>query len=122
MELHVALDGYLLAWMGDDLGLHFGALGLIGSLLGRLWVACGLQWVRQGAPMSHLALPCRRERQSEGPGGSKGSMWGLKVCHREIPCGPRLRRAVAPKEEYIDQILHHPALAAAGMSHPGLGC
>ena len=29
MELHVALGGYLLAWMGDDLGLHFGALGLI---------------------------------------------------------------------------------------------
>ena len=29
MELHVALEGYLLAWMGDDLGLHFGDLGLI---------------------------------------------------------------------------------------------
>ena len=29
LELHVALDGYLVTWMGNDLGLHFGALGLI---------------------------------------------------------------------------------------------
>ena len=111
-------------WLGwaMTLGSILEPLASFGSLLGRLWVACGVHWVRQGAPMSYLALLCRREHQSEGPGGPKGSMWGLKVCHREKACDPRLQRAVAPKEEYIDQILHHPALAAAGMSHPGLGC
>ena len=72
--------------------------------------------------MSYLALLCRREHQFEGPGVAKGSMWGLEVCRPEIPFGPLWQRAVAPKEELIDQILHHPALAAAGMRHPGLGC
>ena len=99
LELHVALDGDLWAWMAMTLGSILEPLASFGSLLGRLWVACGLHWVRQGAPMSHLALPCRRERQSEGPGGPKGSMGGLKVCRREKACGPRLQRAVAPKEE-----------------------
>ncbi len=81
MELHVALDGYLLAWMAMTLGSILEPLASFGSLLGRLWVACGLQWVRQGAPMSYLALLCRREHQSEGPGEPKGSMWGLEVYH-----------------------------------------
>ena len=112
------------SWLGwaMTLGSILETLGSFGSLLGRLWVACGLQWVRQGAPMSYLALLCRREHQSEGPGGPKGSMWGLKVCRAEKPCGPGLRRAVAPIRRIVDQILHHPAWAAAGMSHPGLGC
>ena len=112
------------SWLGwaMTLGSIVETLGSFGSLLGRLWVACGFQWVRQGAPMSHLALPCRRERQFEGPGGPKGSMGGHKVCRAENPCGPGLRRAVAPIRRIVDRILHHPALAAACMSHPGLGC
>ena len=73
MELHVALDGYLLAWMGDDLGLHFGALGLIWvtawKALGGMWIPLG----QTGAPMSYLALLCRREHQFEGPGGEVGA-------------------------------------------------
>ena len=109
---------------GDHHGLHFGALGLIGSLLGRLWVACGLHWVRQGAQMSYLSLLCRRERQLEGSGGPKGSMWGLEVCRPEMPCGPLWTPAGASCGPYrrilVDQILHHPAWAAAGMSHPEL--
>ena len=45
MELHVALDGYLLTWMGDDLGLHFGALGLIWVTA---WKALGGMWIPLG--------------------------------------------------------------------------
>ena len=45
LELHVALDGYLLAWMGDDLGLHFGALGLIWVTA---WKALGGMWAPVG--------------------------------------------------------------------------
>ena len=72
--------------------------------------------------MNYLALPCRRERQFEGQGG-----WGrgLKVRIEKSPvasCGPGLQRAVALIRRIVDQILHHPAWAAAGMSHPGLGC
>ena len=125
LELHVALDGDLWAWMAMTLGSILEPLASFGSLLGRLWVACGLQWVRQGAPMSYLALLCRREHQSEAPGGPKGSMWGLKVCRAEKPCGPlwpRFATSCGPYRRIVDQILHHPALAAAGMSHPGLGC
>ena len=106
---------------GDYHGLHFGALGLIGSLLGGLWVACELHWVRQGVPMSYLALLCGRERQIEGPRGGGGAQGP----RREIPCGPLLGGAggsCGPYRRIVDQILHHPALAAAGMSHPGLGC
>ena len=73
MELHVALDGDLLAWMAITLGSILEPLGSFGLLLGRLWVACGLHWVRQGAQMSYLALLCRREHQFEGPGGGSGS-------------------------------------------------
>ena len=76
---------------GDALGLHFEALGLIGSLLGRLWVACGLQRARQGAQMSYLSLLCRREHQLEGPGGEVGA---------QVPTrNPLLDAAVAPIEE-----------------------
>ena len=99
LELHVALHGYLVAWMAITLGSILEPLGSFGSLLGRLWVACGLYWVRQGAQMSYLAFLCRRQHQFEGPGRPKGSMWGLKVCRREIPCGPLWRRAVPPIEE-----------------------
>ena len=112
------------SWLGwaMTLGSILETLGSFGSLLGRLWVACGLQWVRQGAPMSNLALPCRRERQFEGQGGredrsssaSRKALWPRD--------GAGLRRAVVPIGRVVDQILHHPALAAAGMSHPGLGC
>ena len=73
LELHVALDGDLWAWMAMTLGSILEPLASFGSLLGRLWVACGFHWVRQGAPMSHLALPCRREHQFEGQGeGGRG--------------------------------------------------
>ena len=45
MELHVALDGYLLTWMGNHFGLHFGALGLIWvtalKALGGMWTPLG---------------------------------------------------------------------------------
>ena len=122
MEQHVALDGYLLAWMAMTLGSILEPLASFGSLLGRLWVACGLHWVRQGAPMSYLALLCRREHQFEGPGGQKGSMWGLEVGPAEKPCGIGFAASCGPYRRIVDQILHHPALAAAGMSHPGLGC
>jgi hypothetical protein len=61
--------GDLLAWMAITLGSILEFLGSFVSLLGRLWVACGLHWVRQGAQMSYLALRCRREHQFEGPGG-----------------------------------------------------
>ena len=125
LELHVALNGYLLAWMGITLGSILETLGSFGSLLGTLWVACGLQWVRQCAPMSYLALLCRREQQSEGPGEPKGSMWGLGVCRPEKACGPLwagIATSCGPYRRIVDQILHHPAWAAAGMRHPGLGC
>ena len=118
MELHVALDGDLWAWMAMTLGSILEPLASFGSLLGRLWVACGLHWVRQGAPMSYLALLCRREHQFEGPGGPKGSMGGLKVRIEKRPAGG----SCGPYRRIVDQILHHPAWAAAGMSHPGLGC
>ena len=95
LELHVALDGDLWAWMAMTLGSILEPLASFGSLLGRLWVACGLHWVRQGAPMSHLALPCRRECQSEGPGGPKGSMGEPRGPRREIPCGPLWPRIAA---------------------------
>ena len=76
-------------WLGwaMTLGSILEPLGSFGSLLGRLWVACGLHWVRQGAPMSYLAFLCGREHQFEGPGGPKGSMWGLGVCRPEKACG-----------------------------------
>ena len=96
MELHVALDGYLLAWMGDDLGLHFGALGLIWFTAWKALVACGLPWVGQGPQMSYLALLCRREHQFEGPGGPKGSMGGLGLLQTESPCGPLWHGPVTP--------------------------
>ena len=79
--LHFGLDG-------DHLGLHFGALGLIWVTAWKLWVVCGLHWGRQGAPMSYLALLCRRQQQFEGPGGPKGSMGGLKVRIEKSPVDP----------------------------------
>ena len=81
-------------WLGwaMTLGSILEPLASFGSLLGRLWVACGLHWVRQGAPMSYLALLCRREHQFEGPGGPKGSMGGLRLRIEKRPvaasCGP----------------------------------
>ena len=54
-----------------------------------------------------------------GPKVSPGRGGGARIL---AGCGPLWRRAVAPKEEYIEQILHHPALAAAAMSHPGPDC
>ena len=103
LSMGISWLGWAMTW-----GSILETLGSFGSLLGRLWVACGLQWVRQGAPMSYLALLCRREHQSEGPGGPKGSMWGLKVCRAEMPCGPLwpgiepgLGRGVAPIEEQL---------------------
>ena len=45
MELHVALYGNLLAWMGDHFGLHFGALGLIWVTA---WEALGGMWIPLG--------------------------------------------------------------------------
>ena len=47
LDFHVALNGYLLAWMGISLGSILEPLGSFGLLLGRLWVACGLHWVRR---------------------------------------------------------------------------
>ena len=68
--------------------------------------------------MSYLALLCGLEHQFEGPGGGGGLEVGRPV-ERDweglgTSCGPYRR--------IVDQILHHPAWAAAGMSHPGLGC
>ena len=45
LELHVALYGDLWAWMGDDLGLHFGALGVIWLTA---WKALGGMWAPLG--------------------------------------------------------------------------
>ena len=87
MELHVALDGYLLARMGDHLVFILEPLASFGSLFGRLWVACGVHWVRQGAPMSYLALLCRREHQFEGPGGQKGICGGWRFAGLKRPAG-----------------------------------
>ena len=42
MELHVALDRYLLAWIVDHLGRYFGALGLIWVTA---WEALGGMWI-----------------------------------------------------------------------------
>ena len=47
LELHAALAGYVLARMAITLGAILEPLGSFGSLRGRLWVACGLHWVRQ---------------------------------------------------------------------------
>ena len=116
LELHVALDGYLFAWMAMSLGSILEPLDSFGALLGGLWVACELHWVRQGAPMTYLALLCRREHQFEGPGGQKGACGGSRFAGLKSPvaasCGPYRR--------IVDQILHHPAWAVAGMGHPGL--
>ena len=71
---------------GDDLGLHFGALGRI--WVRKAWVPFVIHWYRQGAQMSYLALLWGRQHQFEGPGGPKGSMWGLEVCRPEKACGP----------------------------------
>ena len=79
MELHVALDGYLLAWLAITLDSILEPLGSLGSLLGRLWVPFGLHWARQGAQMSYLALLCRWEHQFEGPGGGGGLKVGQPV-------------------------------------------
>ena len=81
---------------GDHHGLHFGALGLIGSLLGRLWVPFGLHWARQGTQMSYLAFLCRREHQIEGPRVGVGAQ-GRAACGTGFATG--FKRAVAPKEE-----------------------
>ena len=82
LELHVALNGYLLAWMGITLGSILEPLGLFGLLLGRLWVACGLHWVRHGAEMSYLSLLCMPQAGASiaGPrgggwGSSSGGLW-----------------------------------------------
>ena len=102
MELHVAIHGYLVAWMAITLGSILEVLGSFGSLLGRLWVACGLYWVRQGAQMSYLALLCRREHQFEGPGGQKGACGVRRFAGLKSPvdpCGVLLGAAVAPIEE-----------------------
>ena len=102
MELHVALDGHLWAWMAITLGSILELLGTFGSLLGRLWVECGLYWVRQGAQMSYLALLCRREHQFEGPGGQKGACGarGFDLLKSPVdPCGVLLGGPVAPIEE-----------------------
>ena len=96
MELHVALDGYLLAWMGDDLGLHFGALGLIWVTA---WKALGGKWaplVRQGAPMSYLALLCGREHRF-----MRFAFWGQKVGRPVAACGGLLHPSRSPIEEDI---------------------
>ena len=85
LELHFALNGYLLGWMGITLGSILEPLGSFGLLLGRLWVACGLHWVRQGAQMSYLSLLCGREHQFEGPGGGVGA-------RARAACGPGLNR------------------------------
>ena len=88
--------------MAITLGSILEALGSFGSLLGRLWVACGFPWVRQGAPVSYLAFLCRREHQFEGPGGQKGACgaWGFDLLKRPVdPCGVLLGPAVAPIEE-----------------------
>ena len=45
-------------------------------------------------------------------------MGGLKVRVEKCPAGG----SCGPYRKIVDQILHHPAWAAAGMSHPGLGC
>ena len=92
LELHVALDGDLWAWMAMTLGSILEPLASFGSLLGRLRVACGFHWVRQGAPMSHLALSCRRERQSEGPRGFKREHVGAQ----SLPPRNALWTPVAP--------------------------
>ena len=77
-------------WLGwaMTLGSILEPLASFGSLLGRLWVACEVHWVRQGAPMSYLALLCRREHQFEGPGGQKGACGGSGFAG--------LKRLVAP--------------------------
>ena len=103
---------------GDNFWLHFVALRLIWVTAWKAWVPFGIHWVREGAQISYLALLCGRELQFEGPGGG-GRAQGRAACgiglHRIAPsCGPYRR--------IVDQILHHPAWAAAGMSHPGLGC
>ena len=76
MELHVALDGYLLAWMGDDLGLHFGALGLIWvtawEALGGMWALLG----ETGCSNELFGIPVQAGASLRGPRGTKGSMWG----------------------------------------------
>ena len=83
------------SWLGWAMtwGSILETLGSFGSLLGRLWVACGLQWVRQGAPMSYLAFLCRREHQFEGPGGGVGAQ-GLPSRNHlwfpVTPCGAEL--------------------------------
>ena len=82
----LSMGTFRLGWR-SPLGSIFELVGLSGSLLGRLWVACGFYWVRQGVQMSYLAFLCRQEHQFEGPGGPRGSMWGLEVCHPEMPCG-----------------------------------
>ena len=75
---------------GDDLGLHFGALGLIWvtawKALGGMWTPLG----QTGCSNELFGTPVRREHQLEGPGGPKGSMWGLEVCHPEKACAGQL--------------------------------
>ena len=77
-------------WLGWEmtLGSILEPLASFGSLLGRLWVACGVHWVRQGAPMSYLALLCRREHQFEGPGGQKGACGGSRFAGLKRPVDP----------------------------------
>ena len=74
-------------WLGWAMTLDsiLEPLASFGSLLGRLWVACGFHRVRQGAQMSYFAFLCGREHQFEGPGGGVGA-------RGRAPCGPGLNR------------------------------
>ena len=52
-------------------------------------------------------------------GDQKGACGGSRFAGLKSPvdpCGPGLRRAVVPIRRIVDQILHHPAWAAAGMT------
>ena len=89
LGLHVALDGYLLAWMAISFALRFGAFGLIWVTA---WKALGGMWAPLGPQMSYLALLCRREHQFEGPGGGGWLKVGRAVARDwegfGTSCGP----------------------------------
>ena len=114
----VAAQGVRAKWFPETSGwvICYSASAPRGGV--SVWVACGFHCVRQHAQTSDVTHLCRREHQSEGPGGGVGT-----ACGRLWPwITTGLRLVAAPYGRIVDQILHPPAWATAGMSHHGLGC
>ena len=74
--------------------------------------ACEMNYVALGVSCAGGSINLRAQGEGEG----------LKVGRPVAPDCHGFGTSCGPYRRIVDQILHHPAWAAVGMSHPGLGC